>query len=138
MASPFTPPGPNPRYVYVATHGSVLRYPYQSGEFKPSGAAETIARLPAGAGHWTRDLAFSPDGATLRAGDRLADQCRGRPKAAAPRRGRGAGEGTKGSAASAEPGRALVAAFDPEGKNRRLLASGLRNCSGVTIPPRLG
>ncbi len=44
-------------------------------------------------------------------------------------------EKAEGLGASAEPGRALVAAFDPEGKNRRVFASGLRNCSGVTIRP---
>ena len=44
-------------------------------------------------------------------------------------------EKTEGLGASAEPGRALVAAFDPDGKNRRVFASGLRNCSGVTIRP---
>ena len=88
----FYPPGPNPRYVYVATHDSVLRYPYQSGEFKPSGAAETIARLPAGAGHWTRDLAFSPDGATLYVAIGSQTNVAEGQEAAAPRRGRGAGE----------------------------------------------
>ena len=130
----FYPPGPNPRYVYVATHESVLRYPYQSGEFKPSGAAETIARLPAGAGHWTRDLAFSPDGATLYVaiGSQTNDAEGKRPP---PRAEAEALEKAEGLGASAEPGRALVAAFDPEGKNRRVFASGLRNCSGVTIRP---
>ena len=130
----FYPPGPNPRYVYVATHEFVLRYPYQSGEFKPSGAAETIARLPAGAGHWTRDLAFLPDGATLYVaiGSQTNDAEGKRPP---PRAEAEALEKTEGLGLSAEPGRALVAAFDPEGKNRRVYASGLRNCSGVTIRP---
>jgi len=130
----FYPPGPNPRYVYVATHDSVLRYPYQSGEFKPSGAAETIAHLPAGAGHWTRDLAFSPDGATLYVA--IGSQTNvAEGKTPPPRAEAEALEKTEGLGASAEPGRALIAAFDPEGKNRRVYASGLRNCSGVTIRP---
>jgi glucose/arabinose dehydrogenase len=130
----FYPPGPNPRYVYVATRGSVLRYPYQSGAFKPSGAAETIALLPAGFDHWTRDLAFSPDGATLYVaiGSRTNDV---EGKTPPPRAEAEALEKAEGLGASAEPGRALVVAFDPEGKNRRVFASGLRNCSGVTIRP---
>ncbi len=130
----FYPPGPSPRYVYVATNGSVLRYPYQSGEFKPSGPAETIARLPVGSGHWTRDLAFSPDGATLYVaiGSRTNDA---EGKTPPPRAEAEALEKAEGLGASAETGRALVAAFDPEGKGRRVFASGLRNCSGVTIRP---
>jgi glucose/arabinose dehydrogenase len=130
----FYPPGPDPRYVYVATRGSVLRYPYQSGELKPSGPVETIARLPAGFGHWTRDLAFSPDGATLYVaiGSRT-NVAEG--KTPPPRAEAEALEKAEGLGASAEPGRALVAALDPEGKGRRVFASGLRNCSGVTIRP---
>jgi glucose/arabinose dehydrogenase len=130
----FYPPGPDPAYVYVATRGSLLRYPYRSGEFKPSGAAETIARLPAGAGHWTRDLAFSPDGATLYVaiGSR-SNVAEG--KTPPPRAEAEALEQAEGLGAAAETGRALVAAFDPEGRGRRVFASGLRNCSGVTIRP---
>jgi glucose/arabinose dehydrogenase len=130
----FYPPGPEPRYVYIATHGSVLRYPYRAGEFKPSGAAETIVRLPAGAGHWTRDLAFSPDGETLYVaiGSRT-NVAEG--KTPPPRAEAEALERAEGLGAAAETGRALVAAFDPEGKGRRVFASGLRNCSGATIRP---
>src|ERR1700722_11180831 len=61
----FYPPGENPRFVYVASPDSVVRFPYRSGEMKASGPAEKIASLPSGGGHWTRDLAFSPDDKTL-------------------------------------------------------------------------
>ena len=59
------PFGAEPRFVYVATPDSVVRFPYRSGEMKASGPAEKIASLPSGGGHWTRDLAFSPDDKTL-------------------------------------------------------------------------
>ena len=61
----FYPSGQDPRFVYVATPDSVVRFPYRSGEMKASGPAEKIASLPSGGGHWTRDLAFSPDDKTL-------------------------------------------------------------------------
>ena len=38
----------------------------------------------------------------------------------------------------AEEGRAAVIAFDPDGSNRRVFATGLRNCSGLTIQPETG
>jgi glucose/arabinose dehydrogenase len=130
----FYPPGPSPRYVYVATHNQVLRYPYRSGEFKPAGPAENIARLPAGSGHWTRDLVFSPDGATLYAA--IGSQTNVAEGKTPPTRAETeALEQAEGLGASAEPGRALVAAFDSDGKGRHVFASGLRNCSGVTIRP---
>jgi glucose/arabinose dehydrogenase len=61
----FYPSGPDPRFVYVATPDSVVRFPYRSGEMKASGPPENIASLPDEGGHWTRDLAFSPDDKTL-------------------------------------------------------------------------
>ena len=62
----FYPPGPDPRWVYVATPGSVHRFPYRSGDLAASGARETVVpNLPDGPGHSTRDLAFSSDGGTL-------------------------------------------------------------------------
>jgi len=67
----FYPPGPDPRYVYVANTGSVVRFPYRNGDLKARGAAETIVPdIPSGGrltggGHWTRDLAFTLDGAKM-------------------------------------------------------------------------
>ena len=49
----FYPSGENPRFVYVATPDSVMRFPYRSGDMKASGPAEKIASLPGGGGHWT-------------------------------------------------------------------------------------
>ncbi len=58
----FWPPGPNPRFVYVASSSEVVRLPYRSGDLRASGPAEVVvANLPTG-GHWTRDLVFSRDG----------------------------------------------------------------------------
>src|SRR5580698_5413925 len=61
----FYPPGPNPQYVYIGQTDAVLRIPYHNGDLKASGKLEHLATLPAGGGHTTRDLVFSPDGKQL-------------------------------------------------------------------------
>src|SRR5271167_2568733 len=62
----FYPPGTNPKWVYVGEFGKIVRFPYRNGDLVASGAAETIvADLATGGNHWTRDVAFSPDGKTM-------------------------------------------------------------------------
>ena len=49
-----------------ATAGSVRRIPYSNGDLEASRPAEIVVpSLPDGGAHWTRDLAFSPDGKTM-------------------------------------------------------------------------
>lgn len=132
----FYPPGPHPRYVYIATESAVLRYPYSSGELRPSGVKENIASLPASGGHWTRDIAFSPDGATLYVSVGSESNVAEGVKAQSPAEIQ-ALEKTEGLGAmgGAEKGRAVVLAFDPDGGHKRDFATGLRNCSGLAIRP---
>jgi glucose/arabinose dehydrogenase len=127
-------PAADPRYVYVANTGSVVRFPYKAGDAKASGDAETIvAELPVGH-HWTRDLVFSADGKTMfvsvGSGSNVGE---GTMEGPAP-----AGFVEKnplGAAWEQEEERAAVLAFDPDGKNRRIYATGLRNCSGMAVQP---
>ena len=58
----FYPPGPDPQWVYIGNTNEVVRFPYHNGDLKASGASQHIADLPAGGGHWTRAVDFSPDG----------------------------------------------------------------------------
>ena len=58
----FYPPGPDPQWIYVGNTNEVIRFPYHTGDLKASGEKQHIADLPAGGGHWTRALDFSPDG----------------------------------------------------------------------------
>jgi glucose/arabinose dehydrogenase len=116
----------------------VVRFPYRNGDLKASGAAETIVSgLPTGF-HWTRDIAFSSDGKTLYvavgSGSNVAEQMGPPPADFA------AFEKTHsfGSAWGPEEWRADVLAYDPDGKNQRVFASGLRNCSGLAIQPGTG
>lgn len=130
-------PKDDPQYVYVANTGSVVRYPYKSGDMVASGGSETvIPELPVGY-HWTRDLAFSLDGKTLfvsvgsgsNVGDGTMDVPAPPPFIA---------NHPLGTAWAEENNRADVLAFDPDGKNERIYATGLRNCSGMTIQPATG
>ena len=111
----FWPPGPSPRFVYVAETNRVVRFPYPNG-----GPPEVIVpSLPDG-GHWTRDLVFSPDGARMFVS---------------------VGSSTNamvGVAPDEERGRATVLSFTQDGKDRRVFASGLRNCSAEAIQPGTG
>jgi len=111
----FWPPGPTPKFVYVAETNRVVRFPYPNG-----GSTEVVVpSLPDG-GHWTRDLAFSPDGARMFVSVGSATNV------------------MTGVDASVEQGRAAVLSFTPEGQDRRIYASGLRNCSGEAIQPGTG
>src|SRR6266540_7325476 len=65
----FYPPGDEPQFLYVANTDGVIRFPYRNGDLKARGPAQQLAaHLSGGAahlrsgGHWTRDIAFSPDG----------------------------------------------------------------------------
>ncbi len=130
-------PASDPKYVYVANTGSVVRFPYKADDMKASAATETIVpSLPVGH-HWTRDLAFSPDGKTLYvsvgSGSNLGE---GTMEGDAPQ---GFIENHPlGATWSEEENRADVLAFDPDGKNQRIVATGLRNCSGMTVQPATG
>jgi glucose/arabinose dehydrogenase len=61
----FYPPGPDPQWLYVGSTSELVRFAYHKGDLKASGPPEHIADLPDGGGHWTRSVAFSPDGKKL-------------------------------------------------------------------------
>jgi len=111
----FYPPGPEPKWVYVAETNAVVRFPYASGDMTARGAAQTLVpSLTDGqGGHWTRDVAFSVDGkqmfVSVGSGSNVA-------------------EGD-----SDERDRADVLVFDPEGRDRQVFASGIRNCVGLAV-----
>ncbi|MDX8450612.1 PQQ-dependent sugar dehydrogenase [Mesorhizobium captivum] len=135
----FYPPGDKPQWVYVANSNSVVRFPYRDGDMQASGRAEMIVSDIPSSHHWTRDIAFSPDGKTLYlsvgSGSNTAEDMGARPKGGVEEWARSE---PLGATWGAEEGRADVLAFDPDGKNRRMVATGLRNCSGMTVQPATG
>jgi len=127
----FYPPGPDPRWVYVASTSEVVRYPYRPGELTAFGPAETVvASLPSGGFYWTRDIAFSPDGKTL-----FVSVGSNSNVAETMPEGQVAKNAPLGAAWGPEQNRADLLAFHPDGSGMRIFATGLRNCSGLTVQP---
>lgn len=130
----FWPPGPSPRFVYVAEENRVVRFPYQAGDVRARGKPEVVVpRLPSG-GHATRDLVFSGDGHTMfvsvgSAGNAGTEMT---ARDAASIRAWDASHGL-GATWGAEEDRADVLAFDEDGANRRIYATGLRNCTAEAV-----
>jgi glucose/arabinose dehydrogenase len=106
------------KYVYVANTDEVLRFRYDPETSSRLGDAEHILDLP-GMGynqHWTRSIAFSNDGKKLFVS---------------------VGSRTNISIES-DPRRGAVLVADPDGKNMRVYASGLRNAVGIAFNPQAG
>ena len=135
----FYPPGPNPKWVYVGKEGAVVRFPYKVGDMKPSGPMETVVSdLATGGSHWTRDVSFSPDGKTMYvavgSSGNIADNMEKRPDDLA----KWEKSHSLGSAWDKEEWRANVLTYTPEGKDKKVYAAGIRNCSGLTVQPGTG
>jgi glucose/arabinose dehydrogenase len=135
----FYPPGRDPQWVYVANSHSVVRFPYKNGDLKAEAKPEMIIDNIPATHHWTRDIVFSSDGRTLYlsvgSGSNVALDMFGEPQ--------GGLDSWKeshplGAAWDTEERRADILALDPDGGNVRTLATGLRNCSGMTLEPRTG
>lgn len=102
-------------YVYIGNTNALLRFPYDPKTSKRLGEAEHLMDLPTG-GHFTRTLAFTPDGKHLL----IAVGSDGNIDVDNP------------------PIRAAITICDPDGKNARLYATGLRNPVGMAIEPVSG
>lgn len=117
----FYPAGNDPKYIYIGNTNSVVRLPYHSGDLKATGQPETIVPdLPAGGGHWTRDLAFSNDGTKMFVSVGSAsnvDDPDTTPK---------------------EKNRADILEYTPDGKFLKVYAAGIRNPVGIAVNPTTG
>ena len=102
-------------YVYVGNTNEVVRFRFDPKTSKRLGGKEHLLDLPTG-GHSTRALAFSADGKYLfiSVGSNTNIDT---------------GEDTR---------RAAVTICDPDGKNARLYATGLRNPVGLALEPMTG
>jgi glucose/arabinose dehydrogenase len=122
----FYPSGPNPKFVYVANTDSVVRYPYQNGDLKATGAAQMIVPdIPGGGrlrggGHWTRDIVFSADDKTMFVS---------------------VGSHSNHDDSDTHPEefhRADILAYHPDGSAGHVYASGIRNPVGIAVQPGTG
>ncbi len=116
----FYPPGLNPNYLYVANTNGVVRFPYRNGDTKAHGPAEKLSAglsgggLLRGGGHWTRDIAFSPDGKKMYVS---------------------VGSYSNVSDTAMEADRARIFEFNPDGTGRNVFAWGIRNAVGIAFRP---
>jgi glucose/arabinose dehydrogenase len=145
----FYPLGPNPQWVYIANSDGVVRFRYKNGDLKATGKPErVIAGIP-WTHHYARDIAFSPDGKRLflsvGSGSNVALDMFPEPHWTTdpePRNVDGLAEWVKmkplGAAWDTEELRANVLSYDPDGRNQKIFATGLRNCEGMTIQPVTG
>lgn len=118
----FHPPGPEARFIYVANTDSVVRWPYRNGQTNVQGMPEKLIDLSSGGqltggGHWTRDIVFSADGGKLFVS---------------------VGSKSNVDDGEVEKDRARIFQYDPEGKEGRVFATGIRNPVGLAIHPATG
>ena len=115
----FYPPGPDPEWIYVGNTDEVIRFPYHNGDLKASGASQHIADLPSGGGHWTRAIAFSPDGKKMFVGVGSASNV------------------DDTDTHPAEKDRADILACDPMSCQLKVYAYGIRNAGGgIEVNPK--
>jgi len=117
----FYPPGPDPQWIYVGNTNEVIRFPYRNGDLKANGPSQHIADLPAGGGHWTRAVEFSPDGKKMFVA---------------------VGSGSNDDDADTHPGeknRADILQCDPANCVLSVYAYGIRNAGGgIAVNPQTG
>jgi glucose/arabinose dehydrogenase len=142
----FYPLGPNPRWVYVANSDGLVRFPYANGDLVATGAPERLVSGIPNTHHWARDIAFSLDGSRLYfsvgSGSNAAQDMFPVPHLVMSPEPRAIGSledwlkiRPAGAAWDSEELRANVLSFDANGKKMQIVATGLRNCSGMTIQP---
>jgi glucose/arabinose dehydrogenase len=132
-------PAENPEWVYVAEADGLRRFAYKAGDTEASGEPETLFKNIPPEHHWTRDIVFLEDNTLLysvgsgsNVGEGTMD---GEPEGGVEQ---WASSHPLGVAWGGEERRAAVLAFDADGKNERYYATGLRNCSGMTVQPATG
>jgi glucose/arabinose dehydrogenase len=116
----FYPPGDDPQYLYVANTDGVIRFPYRNGDLEARGPGEKLGAhlspggLLPGGGHWTRNLAFSPDRKKMYVS---------------------IGSRSNISDNAPEANRARIYEFNPDGTGQKVYAWGIRNAVGLAFRP---
>ncbi len=110
-------------HFYIANTDAVVRLRYTPGALRAPGAPERVLDIPYNAesnGHWTRNLAVSPDGTKLYVAVGSVSNI------------------PTENGWAAEEGRAAVWELSPDGSGARLFATGLRNPVGMEFEPSTG
>ena len=101
--------------LHVAETGRVLRFRWDPVTLTAREPTVVVDGLPAGAHHWTRTIAFGPDGSLYVAVGSSCDICREEDRR-----------------------RAAIVRYDAEGSRERIVARGLRNPVGLAFHPKTG
>lgn len=100
--------------LYVANTDAVVRFAYAPGDLKATGAPTTVTALPSGpTGHWTRNIAFSPDGRSFYVAVGSSHNIDPDP----------------------DPNRATVLKFNADGSGQQAVVTGVRNAVGLAFHP---
>jgi len=101
--------------LWVAETGRVRHFRYDPAARRASEPVAAVARLPSRGGHWTRTLAFGPDGRLYVSVGSSCNLCR-----------------------EADPRRAAIVRYNADGSGETLFATGLRNAVGLAFHPTTG
>jgi glucose/arabinose dehydrogenase len=114
----WTDPDTKQSWLYLALTDKLVRYKYNKGDNAPSSAPEVLIRFPAyglnykyGGWHLTRTVAVAQFVESTRIFVSVGSSCN--------------------YCQESEVARASVISMDPDGKNQRLIAQGLRNAVGM-------
>jgi glucose/arabinose dehydrogenase len=99
--------------LYVAETGRVRRFRYDPVARTAREPVTVVAHLPAGLHHWTRSIAFGPDGNLYVAVGSSCDTCR-----------------------EVDRRRAAILRYNADGSGERIFAEGFRNPVGLAFHPR--
>lgn len=102
-------------WIYIANTDRVVRFPFTVGATQADGSARPVATLTQGGynNHWTRNLLFSKDGKQLFVS--VGSSCN--------------------VCEESDPQRAAISVMTPDGANKKLYATGMRNPVGMAFRP---
>jgi glucose/arabinose dehydrogenase len=136
----FYPPGDNPDWVYIANSDSLVRVPYKNGDLKATAKPQRIVERIPWVHHYGRDVVVSPDGKrifySVGSGSNIALDMFPMPLDAPFEEWKKSHP--LGATWDTEERRADVLSYDPDGKNEKIVATGLRNCQGMAMHPTTG
>jgi glucose/arabinose dehydrogenase len=99
--------------LYVGTSDAIVRYSYKPGQTASGYPPERVATVPEG-GHSTRNVIFNRDDSKMYVA---------------------VGSSSNVDDETAQPMRAAITEFNPDGTDKRIFASGLRNPIGLALNP---
>lgn len=102
-------------FLHVAETGAVVRFRSRPGDLAGDMPEVVVRDLPSGGGHWTRTIAFGPDGKMYVSVGSSCNVCQER-----------------------DPRRAAILQYNPDGTGERIFARGIRNAVGIAFRPQTG